>query len=228
VIAIIAILAAMLLPALQRARYQARKVVCVGNLDQQNKALFMLAGDNDRDLTEDGSDFNGNLIWDVTYTRTNQMMQDSGLVQQQFVCPLNPKQGSEELVNGDSMWTFGPDFGVGNFRITGYLYLFKRTNGPMAGQSVVGNEWVDKVFNMEDPSSQVLAADVIGNRNNGPWFEMTGGWHESHRSAHMYNGVQPDSASAAYVDGHVAAQSFAEVMNGGRSQSGVSGFKWWF
>ena len=113
VIAIIAILAAMLLPALQRARYQARKVVCIGNLVQQNKTLFMLA-------------------------------------------------------------------------------------------------------------------DVIGNRNNGPWFEMVGGWHEPHRSAHMYNGVQPDSASAAYVDGHVAAQNFAEVMNGGRSQAGVAGFKWWF
>jgi prepilin-type N-terminal cleavage/methylation domain-containing protein len=223
VIAIIAILASMLLPALSRSKERARRVVCVNNLDQQSVAMFAMAGDQNLDLTESAADDNGNLIWDLSNERTDTMIDDYGLVQQQFVCPANPKQGSTELVRGDSMWEFDPDF-----RITGYLYLFKRVDGPMARQPVIGNEWVAHPFKIADPAHQVLAADVVGTRNISPFFEFWGGWKEPHRTAHMYRGIHVEGASAVYVDGHVSWQSFNDVINSGRRQEGVAGFRWWF
>jgi prepilin-type processing-associated H-X9-DG protein/prepilin-type N-terminal cleavage/methylation domain-containing protein len=47
VVAIIAILAAMLLPALSKARERARQALCMSNLKQLGLALFMYAEDND-------------------------------------------------------------------------------------------------------------------------------------------------------------------------------------
>ncbi len=58
VIAIIAILAAMLLPALAKAKWQAHKVVCIGNLKQLGLGSMLYASDNKGHLTGHSIEYN--------------------------------------------------------------------------------------------------------------------------------------------------------------------------
>ncbi|MCM8786328.1 MAG: DUF1559 domain-containing protein [Candidatus Omnitrophica bacterium] len=60
VVAIIAILAAMLLPALSRARERARSAVCMSNLKQLGLALMMYTNDNEEYLLPS---WNGGKVW---------------------------------------------------------------------------------------------------------------------------------------------------------------------
>lgn len=58
VIAIIAILASMLLPALNKARASARRTTCVNQIKQLSSACFMYAGDFQDYFPHDGPDYN--------------------------------------------------------------------------------------------------------------------------------------------------------------------------
>ena len=61
VIAIIAVLAALLLPALSRAKEQAKAIGCVNNLRQLQLAFLMYTEDFDRVPRNGGSDFNAKI-----------------------------------------------------------------------------------------------------------------------------------------------------------------------
>jgi prepilin-type N-terminal cleavage/methylation domain-containing protein/prepilin-type processing-associated H-X9-DG protein len=72
VIAVVAVLAGLLLPALGRANAQARKIGCLNHLKQWGTATHLFAGDNDDFLPHDGAP-NGistSSAWYVDLPRT--------------------------------------------------------------------------------------------------------------------------------------------------------------
>ncbi len=96
VIAIIAILAAMLLPALARAREQARRGVCISNLKQIGLALKMYAQDYDEnypaDYTTGGNKTVQALSLLVGTTTEQGYLEDVGA----FRCPSDIQWGRED------------------------------------------------------------------------------------------------------------------------------------
>ncbi len=131
VIGIIAVLIAMLLPALSRVREQARRVVCMSNVRQLCMTMIMYADSNRQQYIDAG---NITHTWDATYidgtynaARGELQLIHRGardiFVKQyhvpraSFYCPSNFD------INTDENWTSG---GLDGFAFTGYMFFAGR------------------------------------------------------------------------------------------------------
>lgn len=202
VIAIIGILAAMLLPALNKARATAKKASCLNNVKQITLACIMYAGDNDEQLpigitynwespqyvkNADGS-LVTNFYQDVI---APQIANIQGTIQQVFKCPaartLPGAYGSDLLTLTNA---------------TDYRYnSYESCHNPNQYNSpAVGTPPGRRLSNVANPSAAVLLADVV--------FPN---WPAS---------IFPhDGINCGYVDGHAEWVStpnyFAQVTVGG-------------
>lgn len=202
VIAIIGILAAMLLPALNKARATAKKASCMSNVKQITMACIMYANDNDEQLpigitykwespqyvkNADGSAVT-NFYQDVIGP---QIANIQGHITQVFRCPaakaLPGAYGSDLLTATNAT----------DYRYNSYesCHNPNQFNSPASG-SPPGR----RLSNVANPSAAVLFADVVF--PNWP------------------AGIFPhDGINCGYVDGHaewVSSQTyFSQVIPGG-------------
>ncbi len=141
VIAIIAILAAMLLPALSKAKLQAIKTECLNNEKQQIIALEMYAGDY-KDTLPDGT--NGAWAWDMDPYLANLMINYGTKPLTWYDPGTEPKFGPLDWFgsvpygnvpgNEPCLWCFGGDpypdpnaVPTGGIRVIGYAQTFAHT-----------------------------------------------------------------------------------------------------
>jgi prepilin-type N-terminal cleavage/methylation domain-containing protein/prepilin-type processing-associated H-X9-DG protein len=100
VIAIIALLMAILLPALGRARIRAKKIQCANNLRQIYVGLNIFANENNGQLPVRTFGY-GWWLWDIYYSTTDFIIKTGG-ESDTFYCPCDPTKNARLAI----MWEF--------------------------------------------------------------------------------------------------------------------------
>jgi prepilin-type N-terminal cleavage/methylation domain-containing protein/prepilin-type processing-associated H-X9-DG protein len=179
VIAIIGILAALLLPALSKARHLGKRAACLGNVKQLTMACTMYAGDNDEFLPfaitynwENGFYVNDpasdpNLYWQDVIR--SQLANIPGAITRVFKCP--------DVRNFQGGWMLLP--GANHYWYNCYRAAHD-TTVLNVGKGTAPGRRISKVAH---PSSAILLADVAFNTWEPGWFPH-------------------DGINAGYVDGH--------------------------
>jgi prepilin-type N-terminal cleavage/methylation domain-containing protein len=149
VISIIAILMAVMMPALGRAREQAKVTICSSNLKQQIMSVSLFAEDNEGYLpsgaiTTESSDWGGssNLYWKDVITPYNEILTAKGTnylsheyVGSIYECPSKP-----------AIYGWGK-YGYGwNIDYFGYRPRFARQD----------DGWKTRITNVQDPTTLLI------------------------------------------------------------------------
>ncbi len=142
VITIIALLVSILMPALTKAKEQAKITLCANNLKQQSLATQMYAQANKGSVPIFKGSINEAWIWDLPFETTRQMKKLSGIKTNEiFICPSNferelddPRWWQYTLHNTEpepvmtDEETLTPQQRKDNIRVMPYIYTFDKLN----------------------------------------------------------------------------------------------------
>ena len=210
VIGIIGILTALLLPALNAAREQARRTQCAASLHNIGLAMNVYANENKRRLPNHVGPGN-NWFWDVTIPTRDAIIR-AGAVRDNFYCP------SGDLQNDDGLWNFN------GWTVSGYFWLMERSGGgglsspgffimnyPMGSpdELIRLRKRVDapKAADAELVTDANLSTGVPPNRR---FAGIYGGW-PGHRSNHIKEGWRGVGGNILFLDGHVAWRDISSM-----------------
>ncbi len=201
VIAIIAILAAILFPVFAQAREQARKTVCLSNLQQIGLGINMYSQDYDEYLPpvrdQDSKYIEGN--WkDIIQPYIKNL--------QIFRCPSNPaSQVYDESGNANSGYNPAtPKTYRGYFY---YRAFFKSSAAIGSGDWWAGNQYTSIAFPY--PAGTLMVAenkDVYP--DYGPWMAMVPNWGMSGANFGARHNGSDRSSNIVFMDGHAKFTSW--------------------
>jgi len=192
VISIIALLIAILLPALGKAREATRLAQCLSNVRQNSVGMYSYASDNKGNLLPFNNPSGSKQVWNVMlfdYVGGNEWEEGgtSYVDSQIYLCPEAPAEGDLEdnswVVNEpDRAWVFSTlTHTRGSYAMNGYLYTRNGDQknpgglgppvGAPGGAVSTGNMyydeggWPDTLANVKDSSDRPAFAD-------GGWIDL--------------------------------------------------------
>jgi prepilin-type N-terminal cleavage/methylation domain-containing protein len=245
VVAIVALLVAILIPALGRVREQAKRTTCATNIRAQGSSISLYAaGNNDRlPWTWNGAG-NSNWLWDeprefsetVLNLLPNQRNNMSKIsLRKMFYCPTNQDQ------NIDGLWSFSSSSVLGYSYFNARSGTFGMSQNPTLASVVQGQggrnppiTFKDKYTNNQFGSQVELILDaILSNGTNfntiapGFWDRIQGGFPTPHYSSHLAKG-RPTGANVLTFDNSVTWKKYTppQAQKGSKwvgSGGGLSG-----
>ncbi len=225
VVAILAVLAATLLPALARVTERTSRAACKGNLRRIGTILQMYCQDNNNLLPDlryapyaSQPPYSAGLWpWDISTNLINTAIKYGGS-RDVFYCPSNPE------FNCDATWNFGIAGtgydAYGGFRITGYVWLLPGEGSRMTGEKYPEDPyWKTNMLGVPGklaPADAEVVVDVVVRDAIAPYSYTritTGGLPGSvgQRTSHL-NGPLPSGANIVFEDTHVGWRQFSDMQ----------------
>jgi len=195
VVAIIAILAAMLLPVLGRAREQARRTACMSNLKQAGLGMMMYAQDNDSHLLPGAPISNARMFyrpdsnWDMRPRLLMYVDADVwGCPSVDFVPIDDPRNTRAGGCYGT--WAYWPGRDDPDFGYSGGVPTRLNVDAPER-QAMVQDHWIALTTGMHR-TNHATGGLVTNNPNVNP----SGTWRETAPLSQMHG------MNIAFYDGH--------------------------
>ena len=221
VVSIIALLISILLPALSRAREQARQVLCANNVHQHLVALTIYGADYNGRIPL-RTKYSGTWLWDLDNTTIRILLDniEPGIknigdlkgdsVRDIFYCP-SERRSREKAELQDISWRLPEIHGVA-YRAVGYFWLMDNQAAPRGPIEGTGNKkWVRDLSARRGAELEVLTDATLSTAVNGNFTDVMGGPY-SNRTNHLASGGSiPSGGNIGFADGHVAWREFGEM-----------------
>jgi len=211
VVAIIAILAAMLLPALSRAREKARQAVCMGNLKQLGIAMAQYEADNNGYLPPLGNTQNSSFHW--TYNNNDLRLSPNYLsalaiyVNNQwkvFQCP----KARRTSWWGDWYAPAGYDPRTSLVRYVSNMLLAKSEIGGIWVGTTDAVNWGGKLSRVRNPSSKIFLFEYA---HYPLWQAVPLLWAPGYYIHPTAEAAHSSVSNILFCDGHVEGVPFSAL-----------------